>query len=304
MSSLLHTQRAGRILFCLAAVSLHPGLAQAGEVSVKDDVGRAVTLASPARRIVTLSPHLTELLFELGIGDRIVGTVRYSDYPAEARSIQRLGDAFSLNIEMLLEMEPDLVLAWYSGGATRAVDKILSMGVPVYFNEAETLQSISDSAIRIGRLSGIEERATERGHAYLARLASIRNRYADLARVRVFYQMSEVNLYTVNRQHLIGQALELCGADNVFAETPIKVFQVSREAVVNARPQLILFTGSDEERKAGRWRDAWKTFEQIPAVATGQLRALSPDIITRPSFRMAEGIEALCRVIDDARNPS
>jgi iron complex transport system substrate-binding protein len=273
----------------------------AEEIRVLDDTGREVMLDAPARRIVSLSPHITELLFELGLGDRVVGTVRFSDYPPQARLIQRVGDAFSLNIEVLMGLAPDLVIAWYTGGSGRSVNKLISLGIPVYFNEAPTLESISASAQKIATLAGEGEKARARGQEYLNFLQRLRAEYQSRTPVKIFYQLSDINLFTVNDDHLIGQAVKLCGGRNVFGASPIKVPEVGKEAVVTARPDLIIFTGSESERNSGNWLASWENFRQVPAVAQGQLHAMSPDMITRPSFRMASGVDQLCKLIDAAR---
>ena len=126
------------------------------DISVEDDAGFQVSLARPAQRIISLSPHLTEILFELGAGDLIVGTVSFSDYPIAARSIPRIGDAFSVNVESVVELAPDLIVAWQTGGANRALKKLRSLGYPIYINEAPSLESIASTVRQLARLLGDE----------------------------------------------------------------------------------------------------------------------------------------------------
>ena len=273
----------------------------ADEIAVVDDTGRTVRLSAPAMRLVSLSPHITELLFTLGLGDRIVGTVRFSDFPESAASIQRLGDAFTVNIEMLIQLEPDLVIAWRSGGSGRTIRKIESLGVPVYFNEANSLEGIGVSAARIATLAGIKEAGADIAEQHMRKLRRIREQHESEPKVKIFYQISDLNLYTVNRHHLIGEAIAICGGDNIFANSMIKVPQVGIEAVISAGPDLIVYSSGGESDADDHWTSRWRPFRSIPAVANGHLYRLSADIITRPSFRMVSGIEKLCEFINLAR---
>ncbi|HJN50375.1 MAG: cobalamin-binding protein [Pseudomonadales bacterium] len=287
----------GAVVLCSAE------LACSDEIVVVDDIGRTVSVSEPAMRLVSLSPHITEMLFSIGVGDRIVGTVRFSDYPAEAAAIQRVGDAFSVNIEMLMQLEPDLVVAWHTGGSGRTINKIESLGVPVYFNEASNLAGIAESAAKISVLAGIAEAGAAKAQQFRRKLQLIRKQHQSDRRVKIFYQISDLNLYTVNRHHLIGEAIALCGGDNIFADSIIKVPQVSVEAVIAASTDLIVFS-SGSDPTDDHWTSRWQPFATIPAVANGHLYSLPAAIITRPSFRMASGIERLCELIDKARSQS
>lgn len=280
---------------------LYAQLAWVDEITVVDDIGRQVSVSEPAMRLISLSPHITELLFEIGIGERIVGTVRYSDFPPEAGSIQRVGDAFSVNIEMLVQLEPDLVIAWHSGGSGRTISKIESLGIPVYFNEAKNLAGIGDSGAKIAILAGIEEAGATIAEQYQRTLQRIKKQHASDVRVKIFYQISDLSLYTVNRDHLIGEAIRLCGGDNIFADSIIRVPQVGIEAVIAASPDVIVYSSGNEDRADNHWTNRWRRFDTIPAVANGHLYSLPADIITRPSFRMVEGIEKLCQLMNLAR---
>jgi iron complex transport system substrate-binding protein len=291
-----------RSLSCIFALLVQTQWLWADEIAVVDDAGRVVRLSAPAMRLISLSPHITEMLFTLGIGDRIVGTVRFSDFPPGAASIQRLGDAFTINIEMLIQLEPDLVIAWRSGGSGRTIRKIESLGVPVYFNEASSLDGIGASAARIAILAGIEEAGAGIADQHMRKLQWLREQHESEPKVKIFYQISDLTLYTVNRHHLIGEAIAICGGDNIFANSMIKVPQVGIEAVISAGPELIVFSRGGESDAKDHWISRWRPFKSIPAVANGHLYSLPADIIARPSFRMVSGIEKLCEFMDLARS--
>lgn len=266
------------------------------EIRVLDDLGGEIRLANPARRIVSLAPHLTEIMFYLGIGDKVVGTVRFSDYPEQARDIPRVGDAFAVSVEAIVGLNPDLVVAWSSGGTNDAMNKIVSLGIPVYFSEPKTLADVAKSAARIARLAGRDESGRDADRKFLARLEKLKQYRNDGDRPRVFFQISTRDLYTINNDHLIGQAISLCGGDNIFGLSKIPVPRVSNESVLVAAPEVIVFSkGLNEDNN---WKQRWLKFKSIPAVAEGRLFEISADLITRPGFRMLAGIEQMCSIIN------
>jgi len=278
----------GLVLATALILSMPATEAAEAQINVEDDAGLWVHLPRPAQRIVSLSPHLTEMLFELGAGDLIVGTVSHADFPARAQRIPRVGDAFSVNVEAVVELAPDLIIAWQTGGANRALQKLKSLGYPIYINEAPSLESIAASARKIARLVGQERRGGELADEFLTRLAGLRQR-PD--RARVFFQISDENLYTVNRTHLIGQALSLCGGANIFAEVSTQVPLVSQESVLSANPAVIFYTRLPGDRD-GVWVGRWSSM-----LVDARLIAIDPNVISRPSLRMLDGVELICNGI-------
>jgi iron complex transport system substrate-binding protein len=271
--------------------------AMGAPVTVTDDMGRTITLAAPAERIVTLAPHLTEILFALGAGDRIVGTVRYSDYPEAAQKIPRLGDAFSVSVESVLALKPDIVLAWRSGGANRALDRIESLGVPVYFNESRRLDDIAGSIASIGRLVGRERVGREIAYRFSRDLLELLRKPGPNP-VTVFFQISDQSLYTVNGTHLIGQAITHCGGSNLFEEAAAQVPLVSKEAVLAGHPDLIVITRVPGAPPSS-WVSVWQNYDSLK----GKVRTIDPNLISRPGPRMLQGIGEMCRLIEQAANP-
>ncbi len=263
-----------------------------GEVRrVTDDLGRIVELEGPAMRIISLAPHLTEMLFELGVGERVKGTVRYSDYPAAAQEIPRLGDAFSVSVESVLALRPDIVFAWHSGGANRALARLEALGVVIYFNESPGLLDISRGVRKIAYILGADQRGEALAGALEHRLAELR-RERNAGSPRVFFQISDQNLYTVTDQHLIGQAINWCGGQNSFTEAAVPVPQVSLEAVLASKPDLVIMTrvpGTPPPEWASRW-------ERYPWLQ-GRVRFIDPNLISRPGPRMLDGISQLCGFI-------
>ena len=192
--------------------------AHTNAVRVMDDLSRNVVLAQPAARIVSLAPHITELLFAAGAGEYVVGTVAYSDYPIEAQRIVRIGDNAQLDLERIVALHPDLIVVWLHGNAQRQLEKLVDLGIPGIHNEPRRLDDVAVSIERLGRLAGTELIANNAADTFRARLAELRGNYAGRPPVRLFYQVWDKPLITINGSHLISDVIRLCGGENVFAD--------------------------------------------------------------------------------------
>ena len=146
------------LLLATLALSL-PMAASAAPVSVKDDDGNTVTLQQPAQRVISLAPHVTELLFAAGGGSRIVGVVSYSDFPEEAKKIQQVGSNRELDLERIMALKPDLIVVWRHGSSERQIEMVKKLGVPMFHSEPQKLDDIPDDVARLGQLMGTEAAA-------------------------------------------------------------------------------------------------------------------------------------------------
>jgi iron complex transport system substrate-binding protein len=270
-----------------------------GQISVRDDYGDQIVLQKPASRIVSLSPHLTELLYDAGAGSRLVGAIEFSDFPAEARALPRIGSDAGIDLEAVLALKPDLIVAWPNPGSVKAVDRLAALGLPVFRSEPRELEDIARTLERLGALAGTAALAARAVAAFRARAASLERRYARREPVRVFYQVWDRPLLTVNGQHVISKVIRLCGGENVFAALPVIAPEIDREAVLKADPQVIVGSGADGDRPA--WLDAWKAFPGLRAVRDGHLYYIPPDLIQRHTPRLLDGAERLCGVLDRVR---
>lgn len=257
--------------------------------------------AAPAGRVVTLAPHLAELVYEAGAGDRLVGVIAYSDFPAAVAALPRVGDAFAVDRETLIALAPDLVLAWAGFNPPALLRRLADDGHRVVVLGADQPEDVADALIEIGRLTGTASIAGPRAEAFRDRLTRLRERHAGRASVRVFVQLSARPLYTVSDRQLIGQVVRLCGGRNVFGDAAELTPVVAVEAVLAADPEVVLTTEGDD---AADPFAIWRRFPSMSATAAGRLHRLPPDFITRPSLRLARGAEAACRLIDDARRPT
>jgi iron complex transport system substrate-binding protein len=280
-------------LFMLAAS------AQAA-ITVVDDAGARVTLARPAQRVISMAPHITELLFAAGGGARIVGAMNYSDYPAAARSIPPIGSNSQIDIERVIAMKPDLLIVWQSGNTARQIAQLQGLGIPVFHSEPRKLDEVATSLLRFGQLLGTETTAQAAAGAYRAKLAALRTRYASRPPVTVFYQAWDSPLYTLNGEQIASDAIRACGGRNIFGELKTVAPQVGVEAVVQRDPEAIvggkLYTPQD------RGLSIWQPYKGMTAVRRNNLFTLDEELLTRPGPRVVDGAAALCARLDEARS--
>jgi iron complex transport system substrate-binding protein len=288
------------LLHCALAAALAVGSAAlATEIRLADDSGRSLTLKQPAQRIISLTPHMTELLFAAGAGGQVVGTVEYSNYPAAAQRIPRIGDNAQLDLERIVALKPDLIVVWQYGNAQRQLDKLLRLGIRVYYNEPRRLADIARAIEQLGRLAGTETVALPAARAFLAREAGLRQRYAGRALVTVFYQIWDKPLMTVNGDHLISDVIRLCGGHNVFAGLKSLTPEISTEAVLAADPEAI--GGVTAEAGQTENLDGWKAWPRLKAVARDNLFVIHADLISRNTPRILDGAQQMCEQLDVAR---
>ena len=284
---------------CLAALLSTLPLSAQGDISVRDDIGNTVTLAQPARRIVSLAPHMTETLFAAGAGDRVVGTVEYSDYPEAAKKIPRVGGYSRLDLEAIAALKPDLVVGWQSGNAAAHLEKLKGLGYTIYVSQPNRIEDVASEIERLGALAGTSATASAEAKRYRDRLAALRSRYAGKATVRTFYQIWKRPLMTVGRNQIISDAIRLCGGDNVFGKLEQMAPTVTEEAVIAANPETIIASGMGDSRP--EWLDDWKKWGSIEAVKRDNLFFVPPELIQRHTPRLLEGTEILCRHLETVR---
>lgn len=298
--------RSPRLARCLSALGILALLAAAparAAISVTDDTGAAVTLQRPAQRIVSLAPHVTELLFAAGGGARIVGTVAYSDYPPAARDIARVGDNRSLDLERIAALKPDLVVVWRHGNAQKQLDRLRALGIPMFFSEPHRMSDIPRSIEALGTLLDTRASAHDAAQQFRQRVDALRNRYASRPPVPVFYQVWEQPLMTLNGQHVFSDMLALCGGRNVFAGEPLLVPTVSVEAVIAANPEVLLTAslGATQGNRPIDTLEGWKRWPQLLAVQRGNLFTINGDLINRFGPRLVEAATLLCEDLEQAR---
>jgi iron complex transport system substrate-binding protein len=252
-------------------------------------------LPSPAAgdepRIVSLAPHLTELAFEAGIGDRLVGAVAWSDHPEAAAALPRIGDAFRLDLERIVRLRATDALAWARGTPRQAVDELEALDIEVHVVSTPTLEAIASTLVELGRLGGSEGSGEAAAERFRERLRALRARYgAGRAPIPVFYQVSREPLFTLGRDHVINEVFALCEARNVFADLDAAAAGVDPEAVLERDPLAIIAGRSGGDDPVAHWRE----YGFLRAVRCGHLMSVDPALLVRPTPRLLDGAERLC----------
>ncbi|WP_321968689.1 cobalamin-binding protein [Paraburkholderia tropica] len=285
-----------------ACVACSIGTAHAG-VSATDDAGNTVTLDAPAQRVISLAPHATELIYAAGGGAKLVGTVSYSDYPPAALKVPHIGDNRALDLERIAALKPDLIVVWRHGNAQQQIDRLRDLHIPLFFSEPHRLDDVATSLTRLGTLFGTDTAARAAADAYRRDIAQLRTRYAQRAPVRVFYEVWDQPLMTINGEQIISDAITLCGGRNVFAALRPPVPTLSTEAVLAGNPEAIVTAspGATAPDRPLPALDRWRAWPQLAAVAQGNLFAIDGDLLSRAGPRLAQGAEQLCKDLDQAR---
>ncbi|MDO9189110.1 MAG: cobalamin-binding protein [Sulfurimicrobium sp.] len=258
-----------------------------------------VSLSQPARRIVSLAPHVTELVFAAGAGDHLVGVTAFSDYPPAAQRIPSLGDSGKVDVERILALKPDLLIAWQSGNHSGDLVQLERLGVKLFVTEPRHLQDIPRLLRAIGILAGTGADADLAATRFERRMAELKKQFGARGPVSVFYQIWDAPLMTVNREHMINDVIELCGGRNIFASLSSLTPAVSKESVVALNPEVIIASGGLYQNKQV-WNH-WRQFASMRAVREERLYFIHPDLIQRQTTRILEGAQRLCEQLDRAR---
>jgi iron complex transport system substrate-binding protein len=268
-------------------------------VAVRDDAGSMLHLAAPARRIVSLAPHITELLYAAGAGAHLIATVEYSDYPPAAKALPRIGSYARLDLERIAALKPDLVIGWKSGNPASDLEHLRALGLPLFLSEPERIVDVARSLEQFGELSGTGDEARRATAAFRSRLEELSARYSARPPVRVFYEIWDQPLMTINGRQIISDVLRLCGGNNVFADLDALAPTVGIEDVLAADPEAIIASGADARRPP--WLDAWKRWPRLTAAARGNLFFVDPDLVQRQTPRLLDGAAEICADLETAR---
>ncbi len=295
MAGLIRRVASG-IGLCLV-MGIYTGGAQGQSVVITDDRGAVIRLSRPAQRIITLTPHLTELVFAVNAGDRLVGVARFSHHPPQAKRLPVISDAVQFDVERMLALRPDLVLAWQGGTPPEVIARLERIGLPVFVAGAARLEQIAQSMTAIATLSGTLPESAAARTAFSAGWRELRERRYSAPPVRVFYEIWSRPLMTVSQAHVISEIISLCGGSNVFGELPTLTPEVSREALLAARPEIALGGGSAESPSSftARWAALPPPLGSVPA------QHIAPELIQQPTPRLLDGARLVCMHLDRVR---
>ena len=269
----------------------------AASISLKDDLDRTVELKQPALRIVTLAPSLTELAFSVGAGDRVVGVSAYSDYPPEAKELPQVSTAAGFSIEQIAALKPDLVLAWRDSVRREDIERIERFGAAVFVAHSRNFEDVPRLLRAIGALTGRDGAGP--AAQYEAKLAKVRRDYAGKASLTALLEIWNRPLTTIAGRHFMNEALEICGARNVFQDLGGIAPVVSWEEVYRRDPQIVVGASSAATRE--EFRANWHERPTLAAVRSDRLVFVDADRIQRLTARTPDGIAALCEAIERVR---
>ncbi len=286
------------VLITLVLVMMAPAHAADEGPSVIDDDGNRLSLPAPAQRIISLAPSMTELLFSLGAGDQLAGVMDYSDYPPEALTLPVVGRYDALDMERIVALQPDLIVAWRSGNPRGALNRLSALGFPVYIAEPDSLRSVGEHLARLGQLTGHAAQGEALNRQFSDQIQQLQAEFGSREPVSVFYQVWHSPMISVGGQELINDMIALCGGQNIFAGLPVGP-KVNLEDVLARNPEVIIASGSSAEAPA--WLDEWLRWPQLQAVADQHLYVIPPDLVQRHSLRALQGARQMCAHIDRAR---
>lgn len=259
-------------------------------------VGASATPTDAPSRVVTLAPHLAELVFAAGAGERLVGVTAYTDYPVAAAALPRIGDAFRVDMERIAVLDPDLILAWQEGTPRPLIERLRELGYAVMVLRTRSVGDVAGGIRRIGERLGTSRAAERAAGEFLREFRSAVAGHEDERPLRVFYQVASRPLYTVNGSHFISEIIRLCGGQNVFSDLDELAPVVSVESVLSRDPQVILAPAG-----APDVLERWRAWQSVAAVRAGNLRTVAPDTLARPSPRLVQGAAHICAAIEASR---
>jgi iron complex transport system substrate-binding protein len=287
------------LIYFIVLIACSANALASPQIKVIDDDGIHHVFNQPVKRIVSLMPHATELLFEVGAGDHVVGAVKYSDYPEAAKNIPRVGGYSALNIEAIVALEPDLLIAWPEGNRNRELERLKALGLPILVSDPREFKDIANALAVYGKITGKDKQAEVALAEFNKKLTYLRNTYSTQEKISVFYQVWNAPLMTQNGNTFISRAIELCGGNNIFSDLPMTNPQVSIESILVQDPQVIVASGMGQARP--EWLDDWRQYKTLQAVQKNHLFHILPELFQRPTSRFLIGTQQLCEAMQQSR---
>lgn len=262
---------------------------------VKSSNGHTILLQKPAKRIISLAPSLTESLYEIGAGKQLIGVTSSSDFPNAATKLPKVADYRDLDLEKIVSLHPALILAWQGGNPQAQLDKLKQFHIPIFYSKINQLRDIPTLLKQLGCLTGHTRTANQKATYFQQHYLAIKKQHATQKRVAVFYALWQTPLLTLTKNSLVNDMIKTCGGKNIFANALGAAPEVSREAVMAAKPTVIISNGP-------HWKTDWQQWPEIPAVQHKKLFTINPDTLLRPTYRSLKGLIAVCHAISSKTN--
>ncbi|HSU24831.1 MAG TPA: cobalamin-binding protein, partial [Pyrinomonadaceae bacterium] len=271
------------------------GTRPGGTRTFGDDLGRKVVLPDRIERAVSLAPSLTEMIFAVGAGDRLVGDTTYCNYPPEAQRIEKVGDTQTPNIERIVALKPDVVFVSTASQLESFMNTLESQGISVYVSDPKDLDDVIVSLTRFGDLFGTTEHASSLAESLVARVEDVKQRVAGHKPVTVFLQISKEPLFTIGHDSFLTNIIETAGGKSVTAGVATAYPKLSKETAAALAPEVIVLSDSEDNPEPN------EVFKNSPAVKNGRVYKINADIISRPGPRLVDALE---RVADFLQHPT
>jgi iron complex transport system substrate-binding protein len=263
----------------------------------KDALGREVVIPKTPMRIVPLAPSLTEIIYYLGLGDRVVGVTNHCNYPPEAARKPKVGSYINLNVEMIVSLAPDLVIGTVDGNEKIVVELLEQAGIPVYVVNPRDVREAVETIAVLGEVCALKEKGKSLAQALSARVNHVVEKTAALKKPLVFLQIDLHPIMSINRRTIHHDLIRLAGGKNMTADEPITYPRISLEEIIQRKPEIILISSMERGGKFEKAREDWLQWTTIPAVKNGRVHLIDSDLIDRPSPRVVEGLEDMARLI-------
>jgi cobalamin transport system substrate-binding protein len=263
----------------------------------KDALGRDVVIQKPPMRIIPLAPNLTEILYALGLGDRVVGVTNHCNFPPEASLKPKVGSYINLNVEEIISLSPDLAIGTVDGNERIILDLLEQAKVKVFFVNPRSVRQVIDTILTLGRLCGAPERAQTLSRALTKRVNRVIERTGSRKKPLVFLQIQIQPIMTVNKNTVHNDLIRLAGGRNMAAEEPVTYPRISIEEVIQRKPEVILISSMERGGRFEKARQDWLKWTSIPAVQNKRVYLIDSDLIDRPSPRLIDGLEIMARYI-------
>jgi iron complex transport system substrate-binding protein len=286
-----------RSVLTIATVCILCGNAMALGATFRDALGRTVVLKAPAKRIVPLAPNLTEILYSLGLGDRVVGVTQFSYYPPEAAQKPKVGSYANLNVEKIISLSPDLAIGTADGNMPGVIKLLEQAGIPVYVVNPRKVRDVIKTIASVGELCGVGKRANELSLGLDKRVRYVQERTTSLRRPLVFLQINVKPIMTVNRHTFHHDVIRLAGGENMARDEPFTYPRISVEEVLRRKPEVIIISSMGGGEAYEEVRKEWFKWTAIPAVKAGRLHLVESDLLDRPSPRIVRGLETVARLV-------
>ena len=266
-------------------------------LTVRDEAGREVIFSFPPRRIVSLAPNITEILFSLGLDEEIVGVSIHCNFPEKAKSKPRVGSYISLDFEKITSLNPDLIIATGAGNTRDMVDRLGKLGFPSYVIYPKNFDDILKSILHIGQVVNREKEARTTTEEMRKRSQRVIELTKGLPRPRVFIEIGDTPIVTVGKGSFADDLIRLAGGENIAGKEKEVYPRFGMEEILKRSPEVIVISSMNPKGDYQKILREWNQWKTIPAVKNGRIHLIDSDLLDRPSLRIVDGLEELARVL-------